>query len=63
MLRPQVLAERVQARRGDASDATLTVMRRQLDVDLGQLTWLTLTSDADPDTVAIRAKAALDLGR
>jgi uncharacterized protein len=59
----EVLAERVQARRGDASDATLAVMRRQLDVDPGPLTWVTLTSDADPETVAVRAKAALDLGR
>ncbi len=57
----EVLAERVQARRGDASDATLAVMRRQLDVDPGPLTWAALTSDADPDTVAARAKAALGL--
>ncbi len=36
---PSVLAARVTARRGDASDATAAVVDRQLTYDLGSITW------------------------
>ncbi len=36
---PETLVERVEARRGDASDADRTVVRLQLSYDIGELTW------------------------
>jgi len=36
---PAVLAERVTARQGDASDATRAVVERQLSYDLGEIVW------------------------
>ncbi len=35
----EVMIERVERRRGDASDATAEVVRRQLEWDLGDVGW------------------------
>lgn len=46
-----VLARRVEARRGDPSDATLAVLRAQAEIDPGAMTWMRL--DADRDAAAL----------
>jgi aminoglycoside phosphotransferase family enzyme/predicted kinase len=55
------LAERVAARRGDASDATQAVVREQLAVDPGAIDWHRLNSRGAPERVAAAAAAALGL--
>ncbi|HSA79329.1 MAG TPA: AAA family ATPase, partial [Geminicoccaceae bacterium] len=55
----EALAQRVGARRGDASDATLAVLRDQLAADPGQLAWRILDCADEPDRVAAAAAAAL----
>jgi predicted kinase len=55
------LAERVAARRGDASDATRAVVREQLAVDPGAIGWHRLDSGSAPEEVAAAAGAALGL--
>lgn len=37
---PQVLAERIEGRQGDASDATAETLRMQLERDVGAINWL-----------------------
>lgn len=56
-----VLTGRVATRRGDASDATATVVARQLEVDPGPVTWRRLDSSEQPDQVAAAARTALGL--
>ncbi len=56
-----VLARRVEARRGDASDATARVVQAQLEVDPGRVGWRTLDSSDQADEVAAAARAALSL--
>ena len=58
-----VLTARVAARRGDASDATATVISSQLEVDPGPVTWRRLDSSKPPDQVAAAARTALGLTR
>jgi aminoglycoside phosphotransferase family enzyme/predicted kinase len=53
------LEERIAARSGDASDATIEVLRRQLAYDLGPITWRRVDASGDPAAVAGRAGAAL----
>jgi aminoglycoside phosphotransferase family enzyme/predicted kinase len=60
---PSVLAERVAARRADASDATRSVVEAQLEVDPGPVTWRPLDTSGGPDEVAAAAKGALGLTR
>jgi uncharacterized protein len=50
-----VLVRRVSARRGDASDATPDVLRRQLATDPGALTWPAVDVSGPPEMVAERA--------
>jgi predicted kinase len=57
----EVLAPRVEARRGDASDATLAVLRDQLTVDPGQIAWRELDCAGELESVAPAAAAALAL--
>ena len=57
----KTLAERVAARRGDASDATPAVVREQLAVDPGRVGWRWLDSGGAPEQVAAAAAAALGL--
>jgi predicted kinase len=40
------LVARVEQRRGDASDATAEVVRRQADYDLGAMSWRRIAADA-----------------
>jgi uncharacterized protein len=54
-----VLAQRVALRRGDASDATAAVVRRQLAVDPGAIAWHRVDSGGAPEEVAAAAAAAL----
>jgi uncharacterized protein len=60
---PAVLAARVGARRGDASDATAPVVRAQLEVDPGPMTWRPLDASGGADAVAAAAGSALGLTR
>lgn len=53
------LEARIAARRGDASDATVEVLRRQLAYDLGPIAWHRVDASGEPAAVAARAGAAL----
>ncbi|MDQ0511205.1 bifunctional aminoglycoside phosphotransferase/ATP-binding protein [Ancylobacter amanitiformis] len=53
------LAARVEARSGDASDATVEVVRHQAERAVGPLDWLRLSATGTPDEVLARAQAAL----
>ena len=55
-----VLEERIAGRRGDASDATVAVLRRQLAYDLGPMTWHRVDATGTPGEVAARAATMLD---
>jgi uncharacterized protein len=54
-----VLVQRLAARRGDASDATPDVLRQQLAIDPGALTWPLLDVSGSPQQVAAQARARL----
>ena len=54
-----VLTRRLEARRGDASDATLAVLRDQLAADPGQIAWHAVDCAGAPERVAAAAAAAL----
>jgi hypothetical protein len=56
-----VLAARTSARRGDASDATPEVIRRQLQEDLGPITWHRLDASGSQDSVVAAARRQLNL--
>lgn len=49
------LIRRVGARRGDASDADAGIVRRQLDYELGEMTWNRLDAGGAPEDVAAAA--------
>ena len=53
------LVERVEQRRGDASDADATVVRKQLDYDIGNIDWHQIDSSGTPDEVKAGAAALL----
>jgi uncharacterized protein len=48
---PGTLEARLAARRGDASDATPAVLRRQLEADPGPIGWIRLDAGGPPETV------------
>lgn len=54
-----ILEARIAARQGDASDATIDVLRRQLQYDLGDLRWARIDAGGSPEETATRAHAAL----
>jgi hypothetical protein len=56
------LLRRVESRRGDASDATSAVVKSQLRVDPGPMTWRRLDAAADEASVAEMAQALLAEG-
>jgi uncharacterized protein len=56
-----VLVQRLTARRGDVSDATPEVLRQQLAIDPGALTWPVLDVSGSPQQVAAQARALLGL--
>jgi predicted kinase len=49
------MIERVERRRGDASDATAGVVRRQLEWDLGDVGWTRVSAAGAPAEVLKRA--------
>src|SRR5690606_1781967 len=55
----RVLKERVTARTGDASDATADVVRRQLDYDLGDISWHRLDASGDLDILCEKARGLI----
>jgi aminoglycoside phosphotransferase family enzyme/predicted kinase len=54
-----VLEARIAARRNDASDATVAVVRRQLARDPGPIGWRRLAAGGSPETLAAAARAAV----
>ena len=54
-----VLMKRVNARRGDASDATKDVVAKQLTYDAGKIGWRQIDADAPPAEILRRALAQL----
>jgi len=52
----RVLKERVTARSGDASDATADVVTRQLDYDLGAISWHRLDASGDLDALCEKSR-------
>jgi predicted kinase len=54
-----VMAERVTGRRGDASDATAQVVRRQLGYQTGEVTWQLIDASGPLDAVVAAAARAL----
>ena len=56
---PDVLAARIAARTGDASDATVEVLRRQLGYALGPLDWIRIDAGGEAQDTLTRARAAL----
>lgn len=56
---PEVLAQRIEGRAGDASDATVDVLKRQLEYELGPVDWARIDVSGEPQTVLKRAAAAL----
>jgi predicted kinase len=57
-----VMAARIEARRGDASDATPTVLARQLAAHPDAPGWVHLDTSQPPEAVAAAARAALSGG-
>jgi aminoglycoside phosphotransferase family enzyme/predicted kinase len=58
---PDVCAARVDARRGDASDARAPVVRAQAAADIGPLSWTRVDASGRLDETCIAARAALGL--
>jgi len=55
----RVLKERVTARTGDASDATADVVARQLDYDLGDISWHRLDASGDLKALGDSSRALI----
>ena len=55
----EIMIERVERRRGDASDATTEVVRRQLEWDLGEVSWTRVSAAGSPAEVLNRAVNAV----
>jgi uncharacterized protein len=56
------MAERIRARRGDASDATPEILAQQLGHDPGPMDWIRIDAEAGPDQCLAAARHALSLG-
>ena len=55
----EVMMSRVAGRREDASDSTPEVVRRQLEADLGDVSWHGLEASASREAVATAAEHIL----
>jgi uncharacterized protein len=53
------MQRRIDARRGDASDATAEVLALQLEQDPGQIDWIRLDAGGGPETCLVAARGAL----
>jgi predicted kinase len=53
------MMRRAETRRGDASDATAAIVRRQLEHDPGTIGWRRIDASGPPDAVLGRAVHAL----
>jgi uncharacterized protein len=53
------MQRRIAGRRGDASDATVEVLRRQQGYELGQITWARIEAGDELATIAARARATM----
>jgi predicted kinase len=58
---PDLLRERLRARKSDASDATEAVLERQLAYDLGPITWTRIDAGQSADSVVAAARRCLGL--
>jgi predicted kinase len=56
------MAERIRARRGDASDATPEILAQQLRHDPGPMDWIRIDAEAGPDQCLAAARRALSFG-
>lgn len=56
---PDILAARIGGRRGDASDATVAVLQKQLAVIKAPLDWTTIDASDTPEKIAARVLTAL----
>lgn len=56
----KLLATRLGARRGDASDADTAVLRQQLDVDTGTIDWSQIDATGDMVASLAAARALID---
>lgn len=57
--RPEIMAERIERRRNNASDATVEVLKKQLDYDLGAISWMRIDSSGARDATRTHALNAL----
>jgi aminoglycoside phosphotransferase family enzyme/predicted kinase len=60
---PATMAGRIRTRQHDASDATTTVLARQLEQDPGPIDWIRLDAGGGPEATLAAARRALALGR
>jgi predicted kinase len=58
---PAAMAERIRSRYHDASDATATVLARQLEQDPGPIDWARIDAGGGPETTLAAARRALSL--
>lgn len=58
---PEILASRVGARKGDASDATSDIVHQQLQYDTGCIHWMRIDASGSPDETRRAALTALQL--
>jgi aminoglycoside phosphotransferase family enzyme/predicted kinase len=56
---PEILRQRVAARKNDASDADIAVLEKQLGYDLGAMDWRRIDASSTPDVVAEAALNAI----
>ncbi|MBS0123114.1 AAA family ATPase [Thetidibacter halocola] len=55
-----VLEARLRSRQGDASDADVDVLRKQLSAERGEMTWAVVDASGDPRSSLRHAKATLE---
>ncbi|OJX79277.1 bifunctional aminoglycoside phosphotransferase/ATP-binding protein [Magnetospirillum sp. 64-120] len=58
---PELAARRIEGRQGNVSDATVEVLRQQLQIDLGPMTWTKINTGGSKDAALASGRAALCL--
>lgn len=58
---PELAAQRIEGRRGNVSDATVEVLRQQLRIDLGPMSWTKINTGGSKDAALASGRAALCL--